>query len=35
MRNQSEHEALRVDVEEVRDALNHVSAIVEAIANDL
>ena len=27
--------ALHVDVEEVREALEHVSAIVEAIADDL
>lgn len=35
LRNQSEYEALQVDVEEVREALQHVSAIVEAIARDL
>ena len=35
LRNQSEYEALHVDVEEVREALDHVSAIVEAIAADL
>jgi hypothetical protein len=35
LRNQSEYEALRVDVEEVRKALEHVSVIVGAIAGDL
>jgi hypothetical protein len=35
LRNQSEYEALHVDVEEVREALHHASAIVEAIARDL
>jgi hypothetical protein len=35
LRNQSEYEALHVDVEEVRNALEHVSVIVEAIASDL
>ncbi|HLE98810.1 MAG TPA: HEPN domain-containing protein [Gaiellaceae bacterium] len=35
LRNQSEYEALNVDVEEVRNALEHVSVIVEAIAGDL
>jgi hypothetical protein len=35
IRNQSEYEALHVDVDEVREALEHVSAIVEAIADDL
>jgi hypothetical protein len=35
LRNQSEYEALHVDVEEVREALEHVRAIVEAIADDL
>jgi hypothetical protein len=35
LRNQSEYEALHVDVEEVREALDHASAIVEAIADDL
>jgi hypothetical protein len=34
-RNQSEYDALQVDVEEVREALEHVSAIVEAIGDDL
>jgi len=34
LRNQSEYEALHLDVEEVREALEHVSAIVEAIAGD-
>ena len=35
LRNQSEYEAIHVDVEEVHEALEHVSAIVEAIADDL
>ncbi len=35
LRNQSEYEALHVDVEEVRTALEHVSVIVEAITCDL
>jgi len=35
LRNQSEYEGLSVDVEEVREALEHVSAIVAAIAADL
>ena len=35
LRNQSEYEALPVDVEEVREALEHVSAIVEEIADDV
>ncbi|HXV58464.1 MAG TPA: HEPN domain-containing protein [Gaiellaceae bacterium] len=35
LRNQSEYEALHVDVEEVREALEHVRGIVEAIAGDL
>ncbi len=35
VRNQSEYEALQVDFEEVREALEHVRAIVEAIAYDL
>jgi hypothetical protein len=35
LRNQSEYEALHVDVAEVREALEHASAIVEAIAEDL
>lgn len=35
LRNQSEYEALDVDVDEVREALEHVQAIVEAIAADL
>lgn len=35
LRNQSEYEALQVDVEEVREALEHASVIVEAIADDL
>ncbi len=35
LRNQSEYEALHVDVAEVREALEHARAIVEAIAGDL
>jgi hypothetical protein len=35
LRNQSEYEALHVDVEEVREALEHARAIVEAIAGEL
>jgi hypothetical protein len=35
LRNQSEYEAVDVDVQDARDAFEHVSAIVEAIANDL
>jgi hypothetical protein len=35
LRNQSEYEALHVDVEEVREALVHASAVVDAIARDL
>jgi hypothetical protein len=35
LRNQSEYEALHVDVEEVREALEHARAIVGAIAGDL
>ena len=35
LRNQSEYEALKVNVKEVRKALEHVSVIVEAIAGDL
>lgn len=35
LRNQSEYEAHQVDLEEVREALEHASAIVEAIARDL
>lgn len=35
LRNQSEYEALHVDVEEVREALEHASAIVEAIVRDI
>ncbi len=34
LRNQREYEALHLDVEEVREALEHVAAIVEAIADD-
>ena len=35
LRNQSEYDALHVDVDEVREALEHVRVIVEAIARDL
>ena len=35
LRNQSEYEALHVEADEVRDALEHARAIVEAIAADL
>jgi len=35
LRNQSEYEALHVDVAEVRDTAEHVRAIVEAIGEDL
>lgn len=35
LRNQSEYEALHVDVEEVREALEHASVIVEAIAGNI
>ena len=35
LRNQSEYEALHVDVAEVHEALEHARAIVEAIADDL
>ncbi|MGH3115623.1 MAG: HEPN domain-containing protein [Gaiellales bacterium] len=35
LRNQSKYEAVHVDVEEAREALEHVSVIVEAIADDL
>ncbi|MEX2211791.1 MAG: hypothetical protein WD689_08540 [Gaiellaceae bacterium] len=35
LRNQSEYEALHVNVAEVREALEHASAIVEAVAGDL
>ena len=35
IRNQSEYEALHVDVADVREALEHARAIVEAIAGDL
>ena len=35
LRNQSEYEAVRVEVKEAREALEHVSVIVEAIARDL
>ena len=35
LRNQSEYDALHLDVGEVGEALEHVEAIVEAIARDL
>ena len=35
LRNQSEYDALHVDVDEVREALEHVQAIIDAIAADL
>lgn len=35
LRNQSEYEALRVEVGEVREALEHASVTVETIAGDL
>jgi hypothetical protein len=35
LRNQSEYDATRVDVADVREALKHVRAIVEAVARDL
>lgn len=35
LRNQSEYEALSVDVDDAREALEHATAIVEAIARDL
>jgi hypothetical protein len=35
LRNQSEYEALHVDVAEVREALEHASVIVQAIAGDI
>jgi len=35
LRNQSEYHALRVDIEEVRRAAEHVRVIVEAIGADL
>lgn len=35
LRNQSEYEALHVEVAEVQEGLEHVRAIVEAIAGDL
>ena len=35
LRNQSEYEALSVEIGEVREALEHASVIVEAIAGDL
>ena len=35
LRHQSEYEALHLDVAEVREGLEHVRAIVEAIAGDL
>jgi hypothetical protein len=35
LRNQSEYEALSVEISEAREALEHASAIVETIAGDL
>ena len=35
LRNQSEYEALSVDLADVHEALGHVTAIVEAVARDL
>lgn len=35
LRNQSEYEALSVEIGEVREALEHASVIVKAIAGDL
>ena len=35
IRNQSEYEALHVDVEEVHESLEHASAIVDAITDNL
>ena len=35
LRNQSEYDALQLDVDEVREALEHVRTIVEAIGRDL
>lgn len=35
LRNQSEYDALHVDVGQARDALEHVRVVVEAIGDDL
>jgi hypothetical protein len=35
LRNQTEYEALSVDIEDVREAFEHASAIVDAIAGDI
>jgi HEPN domain len=35
LRNQSEYEALSVGVEDVREAVEHATAIVDAVAHDL
>ena len=35
MRNQSAYEALRIDEDEVREAFEHASAVVEAVAREL
>lgn len=35
MRNQSEYEALRIDDDEVREAFEHATAVVEAVAGEL
>jgi hypothetical protein len=35
MRNQSEYEALRIDDDEVREAFEHATAVVEAVGRDL
>ncbi len=35
LRNQSEYEALSVGVEDVREAVEHATAIVDAVARDL
>jgi hypothetical protein len=35
LRNQSEYEALSVDVDNVRQAIEHATAIVDAVARDL
>lgn len=35
MRNQSEYEALQIDEAEVREAFEHATAVVEAVAGEL
>ena len=35
LRHQSEYEALRIDAHEVRDAFEHATAVVEAVAGEL